>query len=43
MARRFDNRERMADLYRAIGYFRRRKGLTQEQLAEELGLSLIHI
>lgn len=43
MARRFDNRERMADLYRAIGYFRRRKGMTQEQMAEELGISRQHL
>ena len=43
VAKKFDNRERMADLYRAIGYFRRRKGLTQEQLAEELGISRQHL
>ena len=31
------------DLYHAIGYFRRRKGLSQEQLAEELGISRQHL
>ena len=43
MARRFDNRERMQDLYYAIGYFRRRRGLSQERLAEELGISRQHL
>lgn len=43
MARHFDNHERMLDLYYAIGYFRRRKGLSQEQLAEELGISRQHL
>lgn len=31
------------NLYHAIGYFRRRKGLSQEQLAEELGISRQHL
>lgn len=43
MARYFDNHTRRQDLYRAIGYFRRRKGLSQEQLAEELGISRQHL
>ena len=43
MPRHFDNHERMLDLYYAIGYFRRRKGLSQEQLAEELGISRQHL
>ena len=36
MARQFDNREKMADLFFAISYYRRRRGMSQEQLAEEL-------
>lgn len=43
MARQFDNREKMADLYYAIGYYRRRRGLSQEQLAEQLGISRQHL
>ena len=43
MPRQFDNHERRMDLYYAIGYFRRRKGLSQEQLAEELGISRQHL
>ncbi len=43
MARQFDNREKMADLYYAIGYYRKRKGLSQEQLAEKLGISRQHL
>lgn len=43
MPRQFDNHQRMVDLYHAIGYFRRRKGLSQEQLAEELGISRQHL
>ena len=39
MARQFDNREKMADLFFAISYYRRRRGMSQEQLAEELGRS----
>ena len=39
MARQFDNREKMADLFFAISYYRRRRGMSQEQLAEELGIS----
>ena len=35
MARQFDNREKMADLFFAISYYRRRRGMSQEQLAEE--------
>ena len=33
----------MADLCYAIGYYRKRKGLSQEQLAEELGISRQHL
>lgn len=43
MARQFDNCEKMADLYYAIGYYRKRKGLSQEQLAEKLGISRQHL
>jgi len=43
MARQFDNREKMADLYYAIGYYRKRRGLSQEQLAEQLGISRQHL
>ena len=43
MPRQFDNHSRRVDLYHAIGYFRRRKGLSQEQLEEELGISRQHL
>ena len=43
MARQFDNREKMADLFFAISYYRRRRGMSQEQLAEELGISRQHL
>ena len=39
MAQKFDNFERLQDLYYAIGYYRRLRGFSQEQLAEELGIS----
>ena len=41
--KRFDNTERMADLYCAISFYRKRKGLSQEKLAEELGISRQHL
>lgn len=43
MPRQFDNHSKRMDLYHAIVYFRRRKGLSQEQLAEELGISRQHL
>lgn len=43
MQRSFDNREKFSDIYYAIGYYRKRKGLSQEQLAEELGISRQHL
>lgn len=43
MTQQFDNTEKMTDLYYAIGYYRKRKGLSQEQLAEELGISRQHL
>ena len=43
LARQFDNREKMADLFFAISYYRRRRGMSQGQLAEELGISRQHL
>ena len=43
MAQKFDNFERLQDLYYAIGYYRRLRGFSQEQLAEELGISRQHL
>lgn len=40
---KFDNSERYRDLGCAISYYRRRKGLTQEQLAESIGISRQHM
>lgn len=40
---RFDNSERYRDLDCAISYYRKRKGLTQEQLAESIGVSRQHM
>lgn len=40
---KFDNSERYRDLGCAISYYRRRKGLTQEQLAECIGISRQHM
>ena len=39
----FDNSERYIDLGCAISYYRKRKGLTQEQLAERAGISRQHM
>ena len=39
----FDNTERYRDLGCAIAYYRKRKNLTQEQLAEMVDLSPMHI
>ena len=41
MTRQFDNREKMADLFFAISYYRRRRGMSQ--VAEELGISRQHL
>lgn len=35
--------ERMVNLFLAIGVYRRKKGLTQEQLAEKVGISRQHL
>ena len=39
----FDNSERYRDLGCAIAYYRKRQGLTQEQLAEKVGISRQHM
>lgn len=39
----FNNTERYIDLGYAIAYYRKRKGLTQEQLAERVGISRQHM
>ena len=41
--RTFDNTERMENLSYSIGYYRKKKGLSQERLAEELGISRQHL
>ena len=43
MSRKFDNFIRKQDLYYAISYYRRLRGYSQEQLAEELGISRQHL
>ncbi len=39
----FDNTERYRDLGYAIAYYRKRKGYTQEQVAEKIGISRQHM
>ena len=39
----FDNTERYRDLGCAIAYYRKRQGITQEQLAEKVGISRQHM
>ena len=39
----FDNTQRKEYLSYAIGYYRKKKGLTQEQMAEMLGISRQHL
>ena len=39
----FDNTERYQDLGCAIAYYRKRKGFTQEQVAEKIGISRQHM
>lgn len=43
MAKELDTEQRMTNLFYAIGYYRRRRGLSQEQLAEEVGISRQHM
>ena len=38
-----DHTERYRDLGYAIAYYRKRKGMTQEQVAEQIGISRQHI
>lgn len=39
----FNNAERYRDLGCAIAYYRKRQGITQEQLAEKVGISRQHM
>ena len=39
----FDNSERIENLSYAIGYYRRKKGLSQEKMAEILDISRQHL
>lgn len=39
----FDNTEKYRDLGYAIAYYRKRRGLTQEQLSEQIGISRQHM
>ena len=39
----FDNSERYRDLGYAISYYRKRKGFTQEQLSDMVGISRQHM
>jgi len=41
--KQFDNSERYRDLGCAISYYRKRRGLTQEQVAERIGISRQHM
>ena len=43
MERTFDNSWRMENLAYAIGYYRKKKGYSQERMAEELGISRQHL
>lgn len=43
MERSFDNAGRMECLSYAIGYYRKRSGYSQEELAEQLGISRQHL
>lgn len=43
MERSFDNTKRMEDLSYAIGYYRKKKGYSQETMAEMLGISRQHL
>lgn len=43
MKSHFDNSERLESLSYAIGYYRKQAGLSQEQLAEKLGVSRQHL
>ncbi len=43
MPQKSENWERMQDLYYAIGYYRKRKGMSQEMLAEAVDISRQHL
>ncbi len=43
MEAHFDNSQRMENLSYAIGYYRKKKNLSQEQMAEMLGISRQHL
>ena len=43
MEAQFDNSQRMENLSYAIGYYRKKKNLSQEQMAEMLGISRQHL
>ena len=43
MEQQFDNTERIESLSYAISYYRKKKGYSQEQLAELLGISRQHL
>lgn len=43
MKQEIENRDRMENLSYAIGYYRKRRGFSQEQLAERLGISRQHL
>ena len=43
MEQSFDNSSRMENLSYAIGYYRKKKGYSQEQLAEKVGISRQHL
>ena len=43
LERTFDNSGRMENLAYAIGYYRKKKGYSQERMAEELGISRQHL
>ena len=43
LERKFDNAERLENLSYAIGYYRKKKGYSQEQMAEMLGISRQHL
>lgn len=43
MERHFDNSKRLESLSYAIGYYRKMKGFSQEQLAEKLNISRQHL
>ena len=41
--KQFDHTEKYRDLGYAIAYYRKRRGLTQEQVAEQIGISRQHM